>query len=65
MRKYVQTQGLVNAYHPLYIDLLAEAGFKHYFSTTELHFKGEELDLCNTLSNELKGAFGTRLKAPS
>ena len=28
--KYVQTLGLVNAYHPLDIDLLAEAAIKHY-----------------------------------
>ena len=28
--KYVQTLGLVHAYHPLDIDLLAEAAVKHY-----------------------------------
>ena len=28
--RYVQTLGLVNAYHPLDVDLLAEAAVKHY-----------------------------------
>ena len=46
--KYVQTLGLVNAYHPLDIDLLAEAAIKHYLWKSEHNFKAEELDLSNT-----------------
>ena len=59
--KYVQTLGLVNAYHPLDIDLLAEAAVKHYIWKTEHNFQAEELDLRNTLSKELKRPFVNRL----
>ena len=60
--KYVQTLGFVNAYHPLDIDLQAEAAVKHYFWETEQNFKAEELDLSNTLSKELKRLFVNRVK---
>ena len=50
MLKYVQTLGLVNVYHPLDIDLLAEAAIKHFLWKSEHNFKPEELDLSNTLS---------------
>ena len=53
MLKYVQTLGLVNAYHPLDIDLLGEAAIKHYLWKSEQNFKAEDLDLCNTLRKEL------------
>ena len=62
--KYVQILGLVNAYHPLDIDLLAEAAIKHYLWKSEHNFKAEELDLSNTLSKELKRPFVKRLKEP-
>ena len=62
--KYVQTLGLVNAHHPLDIDLLAEAAIKHYLWKSEHNFKAEELDLSNTLSKELKRPFINRLKEP-
>ena len=62
---YVQTLGLGNTYHPLDIDLLAEAAVKHYLQKTEHNFKEEELDLRNTLSNELKRLFVYRLKEPT
>ena len=62
--KYVQTLGLVNAYYPLDIDLLAEAAIKHYLWKSEHNFKAEELDLSNTLRKELKRRFVNRLKEP-
>ena len=46
--KYVQTLELVNAYHGLDIDLLADAAIKHYLWKREHNFKEEELDLSNT-----------------
>ena len=46
--KYVQPFGLANAYHPLDIDLLAEAAVKHYLWITEDNFKVEAFDLSNT-----------------
>ena len=55
--KYIQTQGLVNAYNPLAIDLLAEAAVQHYFSKTKHNFKAENIDVRNTLSKELKHPF--------
>ena len=51
---YVQTLVLVNAYHPLDNDLLAEAAIKHYLWKSEHNFKAEELDLSTTWSIELK-----------
>ena len=54
----------MNAYHPLDIDLLAEAAVQHYLSKTEHNYKAEELDLSNALSKELKRAFVNRLKEP-
>ena len=60
--KQVQTLGLVNAYHPLDIDLLAEAAVKHYFWKTEYNFTAEDLDLSYTCSIELKRPFVNRLK---
>ena len=48
IHKYIQTLRLVNAYHPLDIDLLAEAAIKHYLCKSEHNFKAEELDLSNT-----------------
>ena len=62
--KYVRTLGLVNAYHPLDIDLLAEAAIKHYLCKSQHNFKAEEIDLRNTCSKELKRPFVNRLKAP-
>ena len=62
--KYVQTLGLVNAYHPLDIDLLAEAAIKHYLWQSEDNFKTEEFDLRNTLSIELKRPLVNWLKVP-
>ena len=62
--KYVQTLGLVNAYHPLDIDLLAEAAVNHYLWKTEHNFKAEELDQSKTLSEELNRPFVNRLKPP-
>ena len=62
--KYVQTLGLVNAYHPLDIDLLAEAGINLYLWTSEHNFKAEELELRNTLRKELKRPFVNPLKQP-
>ena len=38
--KYVQTLGLINAYHPLDMILLVEAAVKHYLWKTEDNFKG-------------------------
>ena len=62
--KYAQTLGLVNAYHPLDIDLLAKAAIKHNLWKSEHNFNVEELDLSNTLSNELKRPIVNRLKEP-
>ena len=62
--KYVQTLGLEHAYHPLDIDLLAEAAIKHYFWKTEHIIKAEELDLRNTLRKELKRPVVNRLREP-
>lgn len=42
MLQYVQRLGLVNAYHLLDIDLLAEAAGKHYCWKTEHNIKAEE-----------------------
>ena len=53
MLKYVQTLGLVNTYHPLDIDLLAEAAIKPYLVKSEHNFKAEELDPSNTWCKEL------------
>ena len=64
MLKYIQTLGLVNAYHLLDIDLLAEAAIKHYLWKSAHNFKAEELDLSNTLSKELKRPFVNGLKDP-
>ena len=61
---YVQTLVLVNAYHPLDIDLVAEAAIKHYLWKSEHNFKAEELDLSNALRKELKLSFVNRLKQP-
>ena len=49
-------------YHPLDIDLLAEAAIKDYFCKRGHNFKAEELDLCNTWSKKLKSAFVNWLK---
>ena len=62
--KYVQTLGLVNAFHTLDIDLLAEAAIKHYLWNSEHNFEAKELDLSNTLSKQLKRPFVNRLKEP-
>ena len=62
--KDVQTLRRVNAYHPLDIDLLAEAAIKHYLWKSEHNFKAEELHLSNTLRKELKRPFVNRLKEP-
>ena len=62
--KYVQTLELVNVYHPLDIDLLAEAAVKHYLCNTKHNFKAEELELRDTLSKELNCPFVTRLTEP-
>ena len=48
IHKYVQTLGLVNVYHRLDIDLLAEAAVKHYFCKTDHNLTVEEFDLRNT-----------------
>ena len=61
---YVQTVGLVSGYHLLDIDLLAEAAVKHYFWKPEHNFKGEKLDLRNSLSKELKHPFVNRQEEP-
>ena len=60
--KYVQTLAVVNAYHLLDIDFLAEAAIKHYLWKSEHNFQAEELDLSNTLSKELERPFVNRLK---
>ena len=60
--KYIRTLGLVNAYHPLDIDLLAEAAIKHYWWKREHNFKADELDLSNILCKELNRPFVNRLK---
>ena len=57
--KYIRTLGLVNAYYPLAIDLLAEAAIKNYLWKSEDNFQAEELDLSNTWSKELKRPFVT------
>ena len=62
--KYVQTLRLVNAYHPLDIDLLAEAVIEHDLWKSEHNFKAEELDPSHTLSKELKRPFVNGLKEP-
>ena len=62
--KYVQTLGLVNAYRPLYIDLLAEAAVKHYLCISEHNFQAADVDLSNTLRKELKRQFINRLTEP-
>ena len=54
----------MNACHPLDINLLAEAGVKHYLWKTEHKFKAEELDLSNTLSKELNCLCINPLKEP-
>ena len=46
--KYVQPLGMVNTYHQLDIDLVAETVAKHYFCDTMHNFKAQELDLNNT-----------------
>ena len=63
--KYVQTVGLVNTYHALGIDLLAEAAVNDQVWKTENDFTAEELDLSNTLTKELKPRFVSPLKEPS
>ena len=60
--QYVETLGLVNAYHPLDIDLLAEAAITHCLWKREHNFKAEEFNLRNTLSKELNRPFVNRLK---
>ena len=62
--KDVQTLGRVHAYHPLDIDLLAEAVDQHYICNTEQNLQAAELDLRNPASKGLKGPFITRLKEP-
>ena len=62
--EYVQTLGLVNAYHPLDIDLLVEIAVKHYLWKTEHNCTAEELDQSNTFGKELKPPFVNRLKEP-
>ena len=62
--QYVQTPGLGNGYHALNIDLLVEVAVQYYLCKTEHNVTAEELDLRNTLSKELKGAFVNRLKEP-
>ena len=53
-----------NACHPLDIELLAEAGLKHYFCTTDHDFQAEELDLHSACIKESKRPFVNWLKEP-
>ena len=62
--KYVQTLGLGNAYHPLDIDLLAEAAVQYSLCKTGYNVTAEELDLSNTWSKELKSPCVNRMKEP-
>ena len=62
--KNIQKLGLVNAYHPLDIDLLATVAVKHCLRKTDHNFKAEELDVSNTLSKELMRPFINPLTVP-
>ena len=60
--KYVQTVGLVYAYHPLNIDLLAEAAVKLHLWKYEHNDKVEYLDPRNAYTKDLKRLFVDWLK---
>ena len=62
MLKNVQTLGLGNPYHHLYIDFLGEAAVKHNVCNAEHNFKGEELDLSDTCSKGFNRHFVKPLK---